>query len=162
MWQRRHRCPVPLDLSPEFVQGAIPGATTGVLVTITDESPDGGPVTLTATAGGAQVDIDPQEIHQGEVAEVMIADAATQERPLDITVTAARGDVEKTANRSTVVFAWADDRGDDADRLLVVFTEWLAEHEPEVGIDPETEFAGSFVAPGLLVVSHYLYLSQDW
>jgi len=97
------------------------------------------------------------------VAEVtVIADAATKERPLAITVTGRRGDVEETAQRSTTVSPWGDDRGDDAARLLTIFTAWLAEHEPELGIDAGTEFSGSFVAPGLLVVSHYLYLSDDW
>lgn len=155
--------PFALELSPEFVQGVIPGAVTGVLVTITDGSENGGPVALTAVADGAQVGVDPQEIHQGQVAEVtVIAQSATQERPLDITVTGRRGDVEETATRSTTVFAWSDDRADDAERLLSIFTAWLADHEPGLGIDPGTEFSGSFVAPGLLVVSHYLYLSEDW
>lgn len=54
--------PFVLELSPEFVQGVIPGAVPGVLVTITDESENKGSVALTAVVDGAQVDVDPRGI----------------------------------------------------------------------------------------------------
>jgi hypothetical protein len=152
-----------LDVSPEFVQGVVPGAVTGVLVTITEEAGNGAPVVLTAVADGVQVDVEPAEIRTGEVAEVwVIAEPAAQERLIEIQITARRGETERAATRSTTVYAWEDDRGDDAARLLNIFTAWLAAEAPELGIDSDTVFSGSFVAPGLLVVSHYLYLSDEW
>lgn len=157
--------PVPfaLRLSPEFVQGVVPGATTGVLVTISNETETGDSVELTASAAGATVTVEPSRIREGEVAEVMVvAGAATADTPLDIVVTGRRDGLEATATRSTTVFAWEDDRGEYAWTLLGLFTTWLAEEQPELGIGADTPFSGSFVAPGLLVVSHYLFLSEDW
>lgn len=152
-----------LRVSPEFVQGAIPGAATGVLVTIADDDESDAPVVLTASADGAQVTIERGQISEGEVAEVtVVADPATAERPLNITVTGRRGDVEQAATRSTTVFPWEDDRGVFAAQLLDLFTIWLADQQPALGIDADTEFTGSFVAPGLLVVSHYLFMSDEW
>ncbi len=103
------------------------------------------------------------EVRPGEVAEVtVIADQATEERPLEIVVTGSRGEIEQVATRATTVFAWEDDRGAYATTLLGVFSSWLAEERPDLGLDNTTEFSGSFVAPGLLVVSHYLFMSDDW
>lgn len=155
--------PFTLHLSPEFVQGAIPGAVTGLLVTITNEGESETPVVLTASVDGGQVSVEPGEIRQGEVAEVtVVADPAAGDRPLDITVTGRRGDIEQTAVRSTTLYAWEDDRGEYARDLLGLFTAWLAENQPELGITLNTGFTGSYVAPGLLVVSHYLFMSDDW
>lgn len=155
--------PFTLTVSPEFVQGVIPGTVTGVLVTIGNESPTDEPVTITAAAEGATVTVEPSAIVAGEVAEVtIVAAAVTEERPIDIVVVGTRGDRESTVTRSTTVMAWEDDRGDDADALLSVFLGWLEEHRPELGIGTGTDFSGSLVAPGLLVVSHYMYLTDDW
>lgn len=155
--------PFTLHLSPEFVQGAIPGTPTGVLATIEDESAGGAPVTITATADGATVTVAPTEIVAGEVAEVtVVPDATAIERPIEIVVTATRGDLVVTERRTTTVMTWEDDRGDDADALLAVFVEWLAAERPELGIGPDTGFNGSLSAPGLLIVNHYLYLSDEW
>jgi hypothetical protein len=152
-----------LQLSPEFVQGAIPGSVTGVLVTISNDTATDEPVELSAAADGAAVSVAPAAIREEEVAEVtVVVDQATAERPLEIVVTGRRGALESTATRATTVFTWEDDRGVYAEALLDIFTSWLADNVPELGIDPTTEFSGSFVAPGLLVVSHYLFLSDGW
>jgi hypothetical protein len=155
--------PFELRVFPEFVQGAIPGAATGVLVTIAGDSNGGAPVAVTASAVGADVSVTPTEIRPGETAEVtVVADPATAERPLEIMITAERGDNRETATKNTTVYAWEDDREVYAKELLEVFRSWLAEHQPGVGIDATTEFSGSFVAPGLLVVSHYMFTSDEW
>lgn len=157
--------PVPfgIELAPEFVQGIVTGATTGVLVTIEDETPTDVPVELTVTVDGAPVVPEPASIVAGEVAEVMFAvDVESDGAPVEIVVTGRRGELEATATRSTTGYAWDDDRAEYARTLLDVFLAWLAEHESEIGIGSDTEFAGSFVAPELLVVSHYLFLSDEW
>jgi hypothetical protein len=155
--------PFTIRLAPEFVQGAIPGATTGVLVTISNETETDEPVELAASAAGATVTVEPAMIRDGEVAEVtVVAGPAASETPLDIVVTGRRGGLEETATRSTTIFAWDDDRGEYAGTLLGLFTAWLAGEEPGLGIDAGTDFAGSYVAPGLLVVSHYLFMSEEW
>jgi hypothetical protein len=155
--------PFTIDLAPEFVQGAIPGAASGVLVMISNESTTDASVALGAMAEGAEVAVEPDSIRAGEVAEVtVVADPATMQRPLDIVVTGRRGDIEVTVTKSTEVFPWEDDRGEYAGILLDVFTTWLAQNEAELGIDEATELSGSFVAPGLFVVSHYCYISEEW
>lgn len=155
--------PFTLTVTPGNVFGAVPGAAWGLLVTVGDEGPDGGAVDLTATAEGATITVEPARIEAGEIAEVtVVADAATEERPLDIVITARRGEVEHSVATSTVVVPWEDDRGPYARDLLEVFATWLGENRPDLGIGPETEFSGSMVAPQLLVVSHYLFRSGDW
>ena len=37
-----------------------------------------------------------------------------------------------------------------------------AEFFPEFGIDTETQWTGTIVKPHILVVSHYLFFSEDW
>lgn len=154
--------PFTVEISPEFVQGLVPGETTGVLVTITNEQPTDEPVEVTAAAEGAEITVEPASIRTGEVAEVMIvAEPASEERAVEIVVTGRRGDIEATASRSTVVRPWDDGDQAYAEELLGLFTTWLAEHEPDLGIGPETAFAGSFVSP-VLVVTHHMFLSEDW
>ncbi|MFH1105366.1 MAG: hypothetical protein V1757_10570 [Actinomycetota bacterium] len=155
--------PFTLTLSPEFVQGAIPGANTGVLVTIENESATEAPVTIAATAVGAEVTVEPSTIAAGEVAEVwVIAGPTAADAEMEIVVTGSRGGFEASASKTLTLFAWEDDRGPYARTLFDLFTAWLAENRPDLGISPDTAFAGSFTAPGLLVVSHYLFLSDDW
>ena len=155
--------PFTLQVAPEFVQGAIPGARTGLVVTITNESATDEPVAISATASGAQVTVQPTVIRNGEVAEVtVVVDPVVDETPLDIVVTGTRGGQELSVTRSTSVLPWEDDRGTYAATLLDVFTDWLAENRSDLAITPATEFTGSFVAPGLLVVSHYLFVSDEW
>lgn len=156
--------PFTLTVGPEFVQGAVTGARTGVLVTVDNESPSDDPVVISATAAGASVEVSPTEIAAGEVAEVWVTvDPGTADgTEMILTITGTRGDLVETATRSFTVFAWEDDRAEYAGVLFDVFRSWLEANHPELGITAGTEFEGSFVAPGLLVVSHYLYLSDEW
>ncbi|HEX5630565.1 MAG TPA: hypothetical protein VFY15_02825 [Acidimicrobiia bacterium] len=158
--------PVPftLTVTPEFVQGAVTGQPTGVLVTIENESATTEPVTISAIVAGASVTVSPAEITAGEVAEVWFTvDPGTSDgTPMVLAVTGTRGDETETATRSFSAFDWADDRGEYAGELFDLFRSWLGANHPDLGITADTEFEGSFVAPGLLVVSHYLYLSPDW
>jgi len=156
--------PFTIGIAPEIVQGAVPGEATGVLVTISDAEPTEQPVELAVAADGAEVSVEPTSIHQGQVAEVVIvAEPTSEERPLEIVVTGRRGDLEATAIRSTIVrpFEGGEEVEEYARTLLGLFTSWLAEHQPELGIGPETEFSESFVCP-VLVVTHYLFLSDAW
>ncbi len=154
--------PFTIGIAPEIVQGAIPGEATGVLVTISNAEPTEQPVGLTVEADGAEVWVEPTEVRQGQVAEVtVVAEPTAEERPLEIVVTGRRGDLEATAVRSTTVRPWESSEDEYARTLLGLFTSWLAENEPELGIGPDTGFTGSFVCP-VLVVTHYLFLSEDW
>jgi len=151
-----------IGITPEIVQGAIPGEATGVLVTISNAEPTEQLVALTVAADGAEVSVAPTAIRRGQVAEVtVVAEPTAQERPLDVVVTGRRGDLEVTAVRSTIVRPFESTEEEYARTLLGFFTSWLAENEPELGIGPGTEFAASFVCP-VLIVTHYMFLSDDW
>jgi len=155
--------PFSIVLSPEFVQGAVPGSPTGVLVTVENESSTDTPVTLAVSANGGEATVEPGTISEGEVAEVWITpDATATEREMEIVVTGTRGGLEATQTKTFTVLVWEDDRGEYARTLLDLFTIWLAENRPDLGVSPDTVFTGSLSAPGLLVVSHYLFLSDDW
>lgn len=156
--------PFTLNVTPEFVQGAVTEQPTGVLVTILNESPTDEPVTITATATGATVTVEPAAISAGEVAEVWLTvDPGTSDgTEMELVITGERGGRTATASRGFTAYDWEDDRGEYAGTLFDLFRSWLAANHPELGITDDTVFSGSFTAPGLLVVSHYLYLSDEW
>lgn len=157
--------PFTLIVEPEFVQGVIPGQRLVMLVTIEDTSSDAPEAEVTAVAAGGQVSVDPQSIGVGEVAEVTyIADpvAGEQEVPMTMTITATRGSVVHEHEVATVVVPWEDSLAITASEILALYRPWLAETHPELGIESDTELDGTFVAPNLLVVSHYAFFNEDW
>jgi hypothetical protein len=46
--------------------------------------------------------------------------------------------------------------------LLDRFVSWLATNHPELGITADTAWNGTMVSPVWLVVSHYLFFSEEW
>lgn len=148
-------------VSPEFIQGAIPGAEVVLLVSQDDET--AGTATVTASASGAKVSVRPSEISDIEVAEVtVVPDATATETELTVTIEVATDDTTRTVTRTASVLPWDDDRGEQAAEILGLFTSWLAGNRPELNITPETEFEGTFLAPQLLVVSHYGFSNDEW
>lgn len=151
----------PVVVSPEFIQGAIPGAEVVLLVSQTDET--AGVAMVTASAPGATVAIRPSEISGSEVAEVtVVPDATATETELTITIEVVTGGTIHSVTRTTPVLTWEDDRAEQAAEILGLFTSWLAENRSELGITPETGFEGTFLAPQLLVVSHYGFFNDEW
>jgi hypothetical protein len=55
-----------------------------------------------------------------------------------------------------------DDRQEYATELLDKFVFWLAANHPELGITVDTVWNGTMVSPVWLVVSHYLFFSEEW
>lgn len=157
--------PFELTLAPEFVQGALPGVPTTMLVSVSDEG-GGGPVELDASVdAGATVSVEPAEISPGEIAEVTFTGdqvPAAEEKELTVTVTARRGSEEREATKPVIVMPGVDDRQPQAREILAVFLPWLAEQHPEMGIGPDSELDGMLVAPRLLVVSHYAFFNQEY
>lgn len=150
----------PVVVSPEFIQGAIPGAEVVLLVSQNDET--AGLATVTASAPGAEVSVRPSEISGTEVAEVtVVPDATATETELNIIIEVATGGTTRTFTRTASVLPWDDDRADQVAEILGLFTSWLAENRPELGVTPETEFEGTYLAPQLLVVSHYGFFNDD-
>jgi hypothetical protein len=148
-------------VSPEFIQGAIPGAEVVVLVAQTDER--AGTATVSASAPGATVTVRPSQISGIEVAELTVVPEATAtETELTIAIEVVTDATTHTVTRTITVLPWEDDRAEQAAEVLGLFTSWLAENRPELGVTPGTEFEGTFLAPQLLVVSHYGFFNDEW
>ena len=52
--------------------------------------------------------------------------------------------------------------GTAAASMRDLFIPWLAANRAELDIDEQTEWEGTIVRPHILVVSHYLYFSDEW
>lgn len=141
---------------------AIPGQRSIFLVRVT-----GGPreaaIELEANAPGATVEIAPVAIDEATVAEVtVIPDAITAETTLIVEITGRRGDAHETETRSLPVWDQTDTLEAEARDRLAAFTGWLATERPDLGITESTTWTPSALQTQMLVVSHYLFLSEGW
>ena len=154
-----------INVIPEQLNGAsIAGQHCVFLVVITDEREECVlPVAVSARAPGAQVVIYHEDIFEGEVAEVVIIPAqASIGTTIEVTITGNRGDASDEKTISFEVAEGEDDRQEYAEELLDKFVPWLAENHPELGITVDTAWNGTMVSPVWLVVSHYLFFSDEW
>jgi hypothetical protein len=153
---------VPPEAPPE-IRVAIPGENVCFLVVLADPSGSKGPVTITATATGAKVrSIEPARVQPGTVGEVwVVPDPSTVETVVHVAITATRGTVSRTVERSLHVFPMADERAKDAQPYIDLWLPWLIAKHPELGITKATTWQPEFVST-LLVVSHYAWWSEDW
>jgi len=134
------------------------------LVTITDEAQESElPVHISATAAGAEVVIYYADIFRGEVAEVVvIPKQASVGKTIKVTITGTRDGASDKKVASFEVAEGEDDRQEYATELLDKFVSWLATNHPELGITEDTAWNGTMVSPVWLVVSHYLFFSEEW
>ena len=158
--------PFSMQVFPERISGeSIVGQRVVFLVVVADEGEGvgkGETVSISATAAGS-VTVDPQAIAPGQVTEVtVIPDEASVGENVTLTVRGERG---RLGRAETVAFSVAegeDTRGPEATALRDRFVAWLAVDHPELGITNQTEWTGTIVSPIWLVVSHYLFFSEDW
>jgi hypothetical protein len=143
---------------------SIAGQRFVFLVTITDEGEESEyPVHISATAPGAEVVIHYYDIFEGEVAEVVVIPAqASIGKRIKVTITGTRGNASDEKVASFEVAEGEDDRQEYATELLDRFVSWLATNHPELGITEDTAWNGTMVSPVWLVVSHYLFFSEEW
>jgi hypothetical protein len=141
---------------------AIPGQRVVFLVIVSD-SAGAAPVTISATATKATVkEIRPTELEPGVVGEVwVVPDAASTETTASVVISATKDGVTKTVERTVPIFPMVDERAADAKPYFDRWVAWLAEAQPELGIDATTAWEPAFVST-LLVVSHYAYWSDEW
>jgi hypothetical protein len=134
------------------------------LVTITEEGQECElPVRVSAKAPGAEVVIYHEDIFEGEVAEVVVIPTpASVGQIIEVTITGTRGSVTDQKVASFEVAEGEDDRQEYATELLDKFVSWLATNHPELGITENTAWNGTMVSPVWLVVSHYLFFSEEW
>jgi hypothetical protein len=154
-----------INVTPEQLNGhSIAGQHCVFLVTITDEGQEGQlPVRISAQAPGAEVVIYHEDIFEEEVAEVVIIPAqASIGTIIEVTITGNRGSSSDEKVVSFEVIEGEDDRQEYAEELLDRFVSWLATNHPELGITDDTAWNGTMVSPQWLVVSHYLFFSEEW
>jgi hypothetical protein len=156
--------------TPELINGdytfkySIAGQYFVFLVTITDEGQECElPVHISAKAPGAEVVIYQQDIIEGDVAEVVVIPTpASIGTIIEVTITGNRGSASDEKVASFEVAEGEDDRQEYAEELLDRFVSWLATNHPELGITEDTAWNGTMVSPVWLVVSHYLFFSEEW
>jgi hypothetical protein len=159
--------PFSMQLIPEQIRGdSIAGQDVVFLVIIADEgdgSGKGGEVSISVTAPGSTVNVYPQSITPGQVAEVTVTpDAQSVGNIVTLTIKGERGGLDHTKSISFSVVEGEDTRGPDAIALFNRFIAWLTINHPELGIMNETRWKGTIVSPIWLVVSHYLFFSDEW
>jgi hypothetical protein len=154
-----------INVVPQQLSGdSIAGQHCVFLVTITDDGQESElPVTISAKAPGAQVVIYHEDIFTGEVAEVVVIPAQSSVgKTIKVTITGTQGSSTDKEAVSFEVAEGKDDRQEYAVELLDKFIPWLAANHPELGITEDTAWNGTMVSPVWLVVSHYLFFSDEW
>jgi hypothetical protein len=148
---------------PTAVRTTVPGQQEIFLVTA-DPREGTGPITITATAELARIlEIEPALLTPGEVVEVtVVPDEVGHDVTGSVTITGARDGRLSVVERSLPIWAEDDGRAEDAARIRDLFVPWIVAEHPELGIDGTTEWIGTIVQPQILVVSHYLYLTDEW
>jgi len=158
---------VPFDIivTPVQLNGhSIAGQHCVFLVTITDDGKTSKlPVDISANASGAEIIIYKQAIVEGQVAEVVVIPTqASIGKTIAVTITGNRGGFTDEKVISFEAIEGEDDRGEYAIELRDKFVSWLATNHPELGITSNTDWTGTMVSPQWLVVSHYLFFSEEW
>ena len=153
-----------INVMPQQLSGdSIAGQHCIFLVTVTDDGQLSGAVTISAKASGATVVVYQQDIVEGQVAEVWVTPAQSSVgKTVKVTVTGTQGDLKDIEDVSFAVAEGEDDRGEYAAELLDKFVSWFAANQTELGITENTAWEGTMVSPVWLVVSHYLFFSDEW
>jgi len=157
--------PFSIIVVPEQLNGhSIAGQQCVFLVTIIDEGQTSKiPVDISANASGAEIIIYESDIVAGEVAEVVVIPAQSSSgKSIEVTIIGYRGGLTDEKAVSFEVVEGEDDKGEYAIELRDEFVSWLATNYPELGINANTEWTGTMVSPQWLIVSHYLFFSEEW
>lgn len=180
-----------MQVIPARIDDAVSGQRCVFLVVVTEPEwsysvdtriliPKGPAVNISATALNASVTVNPQAITPGQVAEVtVIPDEMSWEaqvivednmtiilppEPVILTanVSGERDGVKRTETVTVQVMEGEDGLGPYATEVRDRFVPWLAADHPELGITNEIEWTGTIVYPHMLVVSYYLFYSDEW
>ena len=145
----------------------IPNQKCLFLVTVEENQTNQGSkaVTISATSTDCQITVFPQTITSGKVAEVTVVPAeADVGKNVTVTIQGERDGLKQT---KTVTFEVIEEEdreatlGPEAVNMRNNFTQWLSTNHPELGITNETVWTGTVLNPRVLVVMHYMFLSED-
>ena len=81
---------------------------------------------------------------------------------LTVTIVGERGDEVQTQAATIVVRPGEDLTLEAAAAMRDRFMPWLSENHPELGISAQADWTGTIVTPHILVVTHYLFLTDEW
>ena len=157
--------PFSMDITPEKMDDTIAGQRCVFLATVLDKGDSGRAeaVNISAKAVGSTVTVNPQAIAPGQVAEITVdPDEASVGETLTVTVSGERNRSKLTETVTVQVREGQDLIAETAAEIRGKFTPWLAEHQSDLGITPETEWTGTIVKPNITIVSYYLFFSEDW
>ncbi|MEM3403120.1 MAG: hypothetical protein QXJ17_01000 [Nitrososphaeria archaeon] len=163
---------VPRPLKPSSIEEShrgmlgIVGQKCMFLVSIIEKSYGSfGPINISASSeeGMADVQVTPQQVHGGQVAEVIIVPKPESiGSNLTIMITGERNGLIQKEMVFVQVIDWKDSIGSTAEEIRDKFIPWITVNYPELGILNATEWEGTIVNPRILVVMHYIFLSEEW
>jgi hypothetical protein len=134
-----------------------------IFLVVVEGGAQGPAVKISATAPGANVTEYPQAIMLGQVGEItVIPDEASLGENLTVTIIGERDGLKQTKTFTVEVLEGEDDIAQNAEEMRDKFIPWLAKNHPELGISNETEWIGTIVNPRILVVMHYIFISEEW
>ncbi|HVP11021.1 MAG TPA: hypothetical protein VMV94_07520 [Phycisphaerae bacterium] len=172
-----------MNVFPSMIEDAIHGQRVVLLTTVTNYGvpPAPEPVHITAQSDGAQVTIAPQYVVPGQVCEItavpvrqkMHATVSKALRPVGdspygdghevvVDLRGERGGFAHSLGVGINVLPGEDECLEQASAVRDRFVPYLAANDPEFGITPDTQWTGTIVKPHILVVTHYLFFSDDW
>ncbi|MDD2426737.1 MAG: hypothetical protein PHV73_01420 [Eubacteriales bacterium] len=155
--------PFTISVLPQELKGfSIPGQSIHYLVTVEEESSKT-PVTISASSSDAAISVFKEQVNKGQVAEVVVVpkdDSAG--KTVEVIIQGERGSVIDSKTMTFEVIEGTDDRKERAEELLQPFITYLADSYPDFNITEDTEWSGTMVSPQWLVVSHYLFFSEEW
>lgn len=152
-----------ISVLPQELKGfSIPGQSIHYLVTVSEEAKKD-PVGISAISSGAEITIVNKDILEGQVAEVIVVPKAESiGKTVAVDIEGKRGSVTDKKTVTFEVIEGEDDRKTHAEELLQMFIPYLAQKHPELKITSDTKWTGTMVSPQWLVVSHYLFFSDEW
>ncbi|MFC1974189.1 hypothetical protein ACFLU2_02415 [Chloroflexota bacterium] len=154
-----------MQVTPQEIADSVSGRRCVFLVTVASDD-RAGLIGISASVAGAEVDVIPEAITPGSVAEVMvIPDDASVGSKLTVIVEGERGGVKHTETTSIIVGEYmptVDELGIQAAKVRDAFVPWLIANYPEFGITAETEWTPTIVRPHFMVVMYYTFYSEDW
>lgn len=165
--------PVPFNMTvmPAEIVDSIPGQRCVFLVQIEPTGYLNTPVEITVEVNGEKADayVDNNFIDPNEVAEVSVIPkalaAAKQDEGRDVKAI-IRGEFDGAVRWQTVTVHVTSEEEDlvapRAEELRDFFIPWLEANRPELGITAATSWEGTIVSPHILVVTHYLFFSNEW
>lgn len=155
-----------LEVVPGYTQ-AIVGQRCVFLVELS-ESEKGGPVDISASVDGAEVIVEYAPLEGEGVVEVTVIPDSTSltDTIWGDTVTGwiagKRGEYRDSTEVMLYVLPGSDGLYEYATQVRDSFIRRLADDYPELGIDNTIEWTPTIVRPRILVVSHYLFFSDEW